>query len=63
MEKNMRRIITYILVFCTILSLAGCTRGEDKSSDDPKILENIVEEIAVDYATYGVEAKDRMNQL
>ena len=58
----MRRIIASVLVLCTAFSLVGCGRG-DKSSDDPKYLESIVEEIAVDYGTYGAEAKDRIDQL
>jgi len=59
----MRRIIASILVFCAAFSLVGCGRGDDKSSDDPKYIESIVEEIAVDYGTYGAEAKDRIDQL
>ena len=58
----MRRIIACILAFCAVV-LIGCGRGGDKVSDDPKTLENIVEEIAVDYGTYGAEAKDRIDQL
>jgi uncharacterized SAM-binding protein YcdF (DUF218 family) len=59
----MRRIIACILVFCVAISLIGCGRGDGKSSVDPRILENIVEEIAVDYGTYGAEAKDRIDRL
>lgn len=59
----MRRIIACILVFCAAISLIGCGRGDGKSSVDPRILENIVEEIAVDYGTYGAEAKDRIDRL
>ena len=63
MEETMKRIIAYILAFCAVFSLIGCGKGDDKSSDDPKALENIVEEIAVDYGTYGSEAKERIGQL
>ena len=62
-RNNKRRIITYILVFCIVFSLAGCGSRSSKPSDDPKALERIVEEIAVDYGTYGAEANDRINRL
>ena len=52
----MRRIIAYLLVFCIAFSLAGCGNRNDNASDDPRTLEKIVEEIAVDYGTYGAEA-------
>lgn len=58
----MRRIIACILAFCAVV-LIGCARGDEKASDDPKALERIVEEIAVDYGTYGAEAKDRIDHL
>ena len=59
----MRRIIAYILVFCIAFSLAGCGNRNDNASDDPRTVEKIVEEIAVDYGTYGAEAEDRINTL
>jgi hypothetical protein len=46
-----------------IFSLAGCGISNGKSSDDPRLLENIVEEIAVDYGSYGAEANDRIDKL
>ena len=75
----MKRVIACILMLCMVLSLAGCGNSSDGNksdgnssekpsdtpviSDDPKALENIVEEIAVDYGTYGAEAEDRINTL
>ena len=59
----MRRIIAYLLVFCIAFSLAGCGNRNDNASDDPRTVEKIVEEIAVDYGTYGAEAEDRINTL
>ena len=46
-----------------ILSLAGCSRDQGKQNDDPKSLEKIVEEMAVDYGSYGMEAKDKIGSL
>ena len=74
----MKRVIACILMLCMLLSLAGCGNSDGNksdgnssekpsetsvTSDDPKALENIVEEIAVDYGTYGAEAEDRINTL
>jgi len=59
----MKHIIKCILLLCIIFSLAGCESKNDNSSDDPRLLENIVEEIAVDYGTYGTEASDRIKKL
>ena len=59
----MRHIIACIMVFCIVFSFAGCENRKDKPSDDPRNLEKIVEEIAVDYGTYGAEAKNRINKL
>ncbi|WP_207647474.1 YdcF family protein [Oribacterium sp. KHPX15] len=56
-------MIKYILMLCIVFSLSGCGSRNDKTSYDPKLIENIVEEMAVDYGTYGVEANDRINKL
>ncbi len=61
--NNIRHIIKYIFMLCMIFSLAGCGSSNGKSSDDPRLLENIVEEIAVDYGSYGAEANDRIDKL
>ena len=58
----MKHIIAYLLMFCIFIALPGC--GESvKPSGDPGNLENLVEEMAVDYGTYGEEAKDRIHKL
>lgn len=58
----MRRIIACILAFCAVISI-GCGTEDGKVFDDPKALEHIVEEIAVDYGMYGAQANDRIDQL
>ena len=61
-KKNMKHIIAYLLMFCIFIALPGC--GESaKPSGDPGNLEKLVEEMAVDYGTYGEEAKDRIHKL
>lgn len=57
------RIMPLILVICIFFLCAGCQKGKQETSADPKALENTVEEIAVDYGTYGDEAKDRIQIL
>ena len=58
----MKHIIAYLLMFCIFIALPGC--GESaKPSGDPGNLEKLVEEMAVDYGTYGEEAKDRIHKL
>ena len=46
-----------------ILSITGCQSSNNHSSDDPKAVEKIVEEIVVDYGTYGLQARDRIKVL
>ena len=62
-KNNMKHIIKFILMLCVVFSLSGCWSRNDKTSYDPKLIENIVEEMAVDYGTYGAEANDRINKL
>ncbi len=53
-----------ILMLSIIFSFTGCKSGSsEKASENPKYTEKIVEEMAVDYGTYGAEAKDRIDQL
>ena len=49
------------LLLGIILSLAGCVK--ETTVTDPKTVEKKVEEICVDYGTYGAEAKDRIGTL
>ncbi len=44
-----------------VLTLTGC--GSGKASADPRYIEKTAEEIAVDYGTYGAEAKERIGKL
>ena len=62
-NNNMEHMIKYILMLCVVFSLSRCWSRNDKTSYDPKLIENIVEEMAVDYGTYGAEANDRINKL
>ena len=55
-------IVSLVLVLCAILC-AGCQRETQKTTDDPRVLEKAVEEMAVDYGSYGEEAKDRIGAL
>ena len=62
-KKYSGLIAVLIVSFGLILSLAGCSRDQGKQNDDPKSLEKIVEEMAVDYGSYGMEAKDKIGSL
>ncbi len=62
-KKNMRHIIKYIFMLCMVFSLSGCVSHNVNPSKDSKLLENIVEEISVDYGSYGAEANDRIDKL
>ena len=55
--------ISLTLLLCICISFAGCKAGGDNASNDPKRVEKIVEEMSVDYGSYGDEAKDRINTL
>ena len=59
-----RRFIPIVLVFSIVISLPGCTGSNSgKASEDPKYIGKTVEEIVVDYGTYGPEAENRINKL
>ncbi len=58
-----KRITPALMASCMILLCAGCGNGKETAADDPKVPEKLVEEIAVDYGTYGGEAKDRIRTL
>ena len=57
------RILALFLCLCVCGSLFGCKKDSDPSSAGTKDAEKIVEEMAVDYGTYGAEAADRINAL
>ena len=59
-----------VLALSIIFSLVGCNSNNSSNSgnsgadfQDPKYIENTVEEIVVDYGTYGTEAEERIEQL
>lgn len=56
-----RMILILGLCFCLVVS--GCGGGGSEAGSDPKRPEKIVEEIAVDYGSYGNEAKSRIDEL
>ena len=62
-KKKMKHILAYTLMLGTVFSLAACGSRSGSPSDDPKAIENIVEEIAVDYGMYGAQANGRIDQL
>ena len=57
------RVISFVTALFAALSLTGCGGGKEKASRDPKAVEKAVEEMAVDYGTYGAEAEDRIDEL
>ena len=73
------RLISFLLALCLCVSLAGCGSSSSRSdttgsstassgdssqtSSEPKRVEKIVEEMAVDYGSYGSEAKDKIDTL
>ena len=59
--KN-KRIISLLLALSSLLFVFGCSRNKNKT-DDPTRVQKIVEEIAVDYGTYGAEASERIDKL
>ena len=57
------RVVSLALALVAVLPLTGCGGGKEKTSRDPKLPEKTVEEMAVDYGTYGAEAEDRIDEL
>lgn len=56
-------LVSVLLVLSACLSLSGCKNVDGETTADSKRVEKIVEELAVDYATYGKEANDRIDAL
>ena len=56
------RLVSLALILGSICFFAGCRSGGDKTAD-PKYVQKTVEEIAVDYGTYGAKAEERINTL
>ena len=57
-----KKTVTAAVLAAVLLLLSGCGKNET-SNTDPTRAQKIVEEIAVDYGTYGSEAKDRIKEL
>ncbi len=62
-KRNARILISLILSLCFIISLSGCGKGNKKTVSDPVNVQKTIEEIAVDYGTYGSEANERIDTL
>lgn len=60
MNKNRPTLV--LLILTLLLSLSGCG-GRKTAAADPARVRQIVEEIAVDYGTYGEKAADRIDAL
>ena len=54
------QILSALLALIIICSFSGCGQSETR---EPADVQKIVEEIAVDYGTYGAEANDRIGTL
>ena len=63
MSRLLRCILPVLLAGIMAASAAGCRNRNENASGDPKAVEKIVEEIAVDHGTYGAEAKERIGTL
>ena len=55
------RVISFLLCLC--FAFAGCTNDAGNQSADPDSVEKTVEEIVVDYGTYGDQAANRIDTL
>ena len=59
-RTRFRPLVSFVFLLCIIFSLSGCQKT---SPVEPRDSESIVEEITVDYGTYGAEAKTRIDTL
>lgn len=59
----LHRVFPCLLALCLLFCCVGCQSESQTASKDPKALEKTVEELAVDYGTYGEEATDRIQTL
>ncbi|MBQ4290120.1 MAG: YdcF family protein [Clostridia bacterium] len=57
------RRIALALALCLLFALAGCANGEGKTPYSPEFVSSTVEEMVVDYGSYGRDALDRINEL
>ena len=68
-SSRIKKIVCALLLAALALSLSAC-RSDKTSKDaandadaDPTAVQKLVEEIAVDYGTYGAEAKEHIDEL
>ena len=57
------RRIALALALCLLFALAGCAGGEAETPYSPDLVGSTVEELAVDYGSYGRDALHRINEL
>lgn len=53
----------FVMMLCVSIFLSGCKGAGENASADPKLAESIIEEMVIDYGTYGSEADDRIDEL
>ncbi len=58
-----RNFSLFILFFYTLSALTACISIRESAPDSTKNIEKIIEEMVVDYGSYGAEAEDRINTL
>ena len=63
MKKRAYRFSVISILLCFCIAFAGCTNDARNQPADPGSVEKTVEEIAVDYGTYGDQAADRIDAL
>ena len=62
--KRRRYSLAFLSFFlCICFVFAGCSNAAENAPADPDSVEKIVEEMAVDYGTYGDKAADRIDAL
>ena len=65
-NTNIKTVISVIALFvllCSCMAFPGCKDDAGNVPSDTRNAEEIVEEIAVDYGSYGAEAADRIDAL
>ena len=62
-KKRAYRFSVISILLCFFIAFAGCANDAGNQPADPGSVEKTVEEIAVDYGTYGDQAADRIDAL
>ena len=62
-KKRAYRFSVISILLCFFIAFAGCANDAGNQPADPGSVEKTVEEIAVDYGTYGEQAADRIDAL